>query len=80
MNEECRGCFIIRHTLYERFGEKKLTEEQIYCEHENLDCPCKTCLVKITCDILSEMSNCSYFIDFNIKHSHNEYWVNRRKE
>ena len=75
MIEECRGCCLIRILEDEAF-----TEDQMHCEYENLPCPCKTCIVKITCDIVNEWTDCSYYTDFSMKYATNEYWINRRKE
>ena len=74
MKEECRGCFLMRFILYENIYEKKYIEEQISCKQDKLDCPCKTCLVKITCDMTEYSLECQYYIDFNIKYPHNKFW------
>ena len=73
-NEECRGCYLIRLFTKEHHPDK------ISCEHEKLDCPCKTCLVKVTCDMIAVNRSCEPFIKFNIEHPTNEYWIKEKEK
>ena len=67
--EECRGCYLIR-LMSEDCDPSKLT-----CQQEEHDCPCKTCLVKVTCTIVGESGGpCEKYIDFNMKHPPNDFW------
>lgn len=74
MNIECTGCYLIRFTM-EQEGKNKY--RTITCIHENRECPCKTCLVKITCNLLDNLKDCEEFQQFNIKYPTNEYWRER---
>jgi hypothetical protein len=74
MQEECKGCYLIR--IY----REKYLPEQLTCQHETLDCPCKTCLVKVTCDMVDVSRSCESFTKFNIEHSTNSYWAKRQAE
>lgn len=76
MKEECRGCFLIRVLKDDPY----YADNKINCEFQHLLCPCKTCLVKITCNMIDKMSTCQVSIDFSMQHATNEYWTKRRKE
>ena len=81
MNKECQGCYLIRIILSsDPPYDVPPTPDQISCQHEDLPCPCKTCLVKITCDTIEIGSTCQTFIDFNLKYNKNHYWEKQRKE
>ena len=58
MNKECQGCYLIKVA----YPSDPCT---ITCQVEDLDCPCKTCLVKITCDLLERSSSCEPFQTFH---------------
>ena len=77
MNEECNGCYLIR--IFVNDTLKPCKPEQLTCEHENLPCPCKNCLVKITCDIIDNGQYCEPYYEFNFKYNKNHYWAGRRR-
>jgi hypothetical protein len=60
-------------------GEERehIKPEAVSCVHENRECPCKTCLVKVTCDILENMKHCEKYQEFNMKYPTNDYWRER---
>ena len=66
MNKECQGCYLLRiftdETLYE-----PVNLDHVSCGYQNFKCPCKICLVKVTCNII-EGGSCDEFIKFNVKH------------
>jgi hypothetical protein len=66
MNKECQGCYLYRTLFYEPLNDPPELEN-ITCEYEKLKCPCKTCLVKITCNII-DGGACKEFIEFTVEH------------
>jgi hypothetical protein len=79
MKKECQGCYLVRNTVNQTLGPP-IDSSRISCGIEDLDCPCKTCLVKITCDIIENSTLCEPFQTFHLMHGKGEYWENRRKE
>ena len=77
MKEECRGCHLIRIIIKD--GIITYHPDQISCENEEYDCPCKTCLVKSMCDIIENGMKCEVWVDFNTKYGTNEFWIERRE-
>jgi hypothetical protein len=81
MEKECEGCFLIRTVFQTHLKQMEpIEEEQISCEHDHRDCPCKTCLVKITCNQIEYALDCQRYVEFNIKYPHNSYWERIAKE
>jgi hypothetical protein len=78
MKKECNGCFCIRVLIGDTI--RPVNPEQMTCEMEELDCPCKICLVKITCNMIDHGDSCQKWMDFNIKHATSDYWVVRRRK
>lgn len=74
MNEECDGCYLMRIFSIEH------KKENISCGHENLKCPCKTCIVKVMCDIIENSQTCESFINFNLIYNDDTYWDRKRNE
>ena len=74
MNKECRGCYLIRLFTKEHHPDK------VICQHETLDCPCKNCLVKVTCDMVEVNRSCEAFTKFNTEHPTNSYWAKLQAE
>jgi hypothetical protein len=74
--DECRGCYLLRIAVTQKDDEKKIS-----CELQDYDCPCKTCLTKVTCDIIKNCQYCKPFLEFNAKYSSNrDYWKKLLKE
>jgi hypothetical protein len=65
MNKECQGCYLMRIILDDSLFDPP-KPEQISCQHEDSDCPCKTCLLKIICNPI-EGGSCKEFTEFNVK-------------
>ena len=82
MNPECIGCYLIRSTIEShKTLDQSISPDAVSCVHQDQsDCPCKSCLVKITCDMIENMIACEKFMDFNIKYPTNDYWRERREE
>lgn len=85
MKDECRGCCLVRitmesHNIGRRPDSDLLREDQVSCEYDSKECPCKTCIVKSMCDIIEQSHNCEKFIAFNIEHSSNDFWKEHGQE
>ena len=78
MEKECRGCYLSRILSHDPF--KRYDPDEVSCEHEKLNCPCKECLVKVMCNMIENGSHCEEWIDFNMKYNKNDYWEKKRKE